>query len=209
MALGLENGREDESMNRGQLLTLALALLVLGACQGTGGQYRSSYYVYEGESTSARLQDLEVTMEDGRVLPLPDVLQGYLPFSGFIAPVMNMETISIGDRRIHDPEFIALLGRYDANANGLVEIPELTVLYAIEGARGLDQPAAHLALEGQRVDALHTTAADLTGLRVFVKENRSRMTEPTRTHFWMLREMYRILLIRNNDLGGDGGSFND
>jgi len=192
-------------MKRGRHLVLMLALVAVSACQDTGGQYRSSFYVYEGQSSSARLSDIDIAMEDGRALPLADVLQGYEPFDGFIAPFINMDKIYISDRDIHHPGFIALLTRYDADANGLVEIPELTVLYAVEGARGLKQPASHLSLEGQHVAALHTTAADLNGLRLFVKQNRPTMTAEAQTYFWMLNDMYQILLIRNNDLGRDKG----
>jgi hypothetical protein len=184
---------------------MLFALVAVGGCQSAGQPYRSSFYVYESESSSARLQDVDIVMEDGRALPLPDVLQGYEPFRGWIAPFINMDKIYISDRDIHHPGFIALLSRYDADANGLVEIPELTVLYAVESSRGLDQPATHIALEGRQVRALHTTAADLDGLRLFVKENRQMMTAETQTYFWMPEDMYQILLIRNNDLGHDKG----
>jgi len=162
--------------------------------------YRSSFYVYEGEGVSARLEQLSVVTEDGQARPLAEVFDGYTPFSGFFTPFMPMRRIYIIDRDIHDPGFIDLLTRYDANDNGLVEIPELTVLYIVEGARGLDYPAAALRLQDP-VRAVHTTADDLHGLRLFIKENRGRMAAPIQAHFRRLEDMYLTLFLRNGDIG--------
>lgn len=184
---------------------LAAALLTLAGCQSSVGPYRSSFYVYEGESASVGLADVSIVMEDGRVIPFAEVYKGYRPFTGLATPFMPIHEMYLSDRDIHDPDFIALLARYDANKNGLAEVPELIVLYAVEGARGLDFPASHLSVDGSRIDALNTSAAGLHGMRLYIEQNAARMTAEVRRHIRMLNSMYQKLLIRNNDLGNDDG----
>ena len=71
---------------------------------------------------------------------------------------------------------------YDANANGFIEEPELTVLYMEEAVRGLDKPIAQLGGE-RRLRAIFASNADIDGLIRLVSRRRSEMNPAARVTF--------------------------
>jgi hypothetical protein len=71
---------------------------------------------------------------------------------------------------------------YDANDNGLIEEPELNVLFMEEAARGLDHPVTQLGGES-RLRAIFVPAGDIDGLIRLVNRRRAEMTPDARKTF--------------------------
>ena len=135
---------------------------------------------YEGVLVLARLERVQFVMEDGSKLPFDKVFEGFeaqaqrsptpLPFQKVTISGLVYDVLSV------------VLPRYDANKNGLLEAPELTVLYLREGALGKGFEVSHLMID-ERVRALQTSRAEIGGLVTYVNVNRSGMTKGAQALF--------------------------
>jgi hypothetical protein len=90
-------------------------------------------------------------MDDGTELPFEKVFAGFyeqrrINISGLVYDVLSV-----------------VFPEYDANKNGFIEEPELTVLYLREGGLGMGFKVSHLKVK-ERVVALQTSKADVQAL---------------------------------------------
>lgn len=158
---------------RAQLLgVLGILALVAGGCASPDAIQRPC--CYEGELTLAPLRDVRFVMDDGTELPFEEVFMGFYEQDRRITTPFPFRRINISGL-VYDVLSV-VFPEYDANKNGFIEEPELTVLYLREGALGMGFKVSHLKVRGQVV-ALQTSKADVGGLVSYVNANRAGMNK--------------------------------
>lgn len=129
---------------------------------------------YQGALTLARLERVRLVMNDGTTRSFDQVYKGFEPQNRDFPDQFPFRSIGISGL-VYDVLSV-VFPEYDANANGIIEEPELTVLYVREGALGLGFKVSHLEIEN-RVVALQTSAADVGGLVEYIDANRANMSK--------------------------------
>lgn len=119
-------------------------------------------------------------MDDGSVLPFEKVYKDFHPQEQGVTTPLPFRKVNISGL-VYDVLSV-VFPEYDANRNGFIEEPELTVLYLREGALGLRFKVSHLEV-GKRVRALQTSKADTGGLVSYVNANRPEMSKDARALF--------------------------
>ncbi len=186
---------------RKQLIVISLfaCALLLGAWVNTSSAALKC--CYHGDVADLRLAEVKVNLEDGRTLPFGELFPDFAPSTSFFTLTFPVYRLDIA--RVVYPKLAAMLAQYDANDNGFIEEPELTVLYMREAARGLDQPVTHLG--GKRpLGAIFATSADVGGLIRFVNRRRSEMTPAARQTFDELDLLRRDFRIDGTEPGEQG-----
>lgn len=180
---------------------LACALL-LGAWATTSSAALEC--CYQGNVADLRLAEVKVNLEDGRTLPFGELFPDFAPSTSFFTRTFPVYRLDIA--RVVYPKLAVILAQYDANDNGSIEEPELTVLYMREAARGLDQPVTYLGGK-RRVRAIFATSGDIDGLIRLVNRRRSEMTPAARQTFDELDLLRRDFRLDGTEPGeqGDGG----
>jgi hypothetical protein len=135
---------------------------------------------YQGELTLARLEQVRFVMDDGSALPFDEVFKGFEPQNRSIPTAFPFQKIGISGL-VYDVLSV-VFPEYDANENGILEEPEITVLYLREGALGTGFQVSHLVVE-KRIRALQTSAADVGGLVTYIDANRQGMSKDARALF--------------------------
>jgi len=128
----------------------------------------------------ASLQQIRFVMDDGSQLPFDQVFKGFEPQDRDFPTQFPFRKINISGL-VYD-QLSLVFPEYDANQDGFIEEPELTVLYLREGAIGMSFKVSHLAIEEQ-VIALQTSPADVGGLVSFVNEKKAGMSKEARSVF--------------------------
>lgn len=160
-------------MVRGLLLGVLVSLVLLvGACASPDTILRPC--CYEGELTLAPLRDVRFVMDDGTELPFEKVFAGFYEQDRRITTPLPFRRINISGL-VYDVLSV-VFPEYDANKNGFIEEPELTVLYLREGGLGMGFKVSHLKVK-ERVVALQTSKADVGGLVSYVDANRAGMNK--------------------------------
>jgi hypothetical protein len=119
-------------------------------------------------------------MDDGSELSFAQVYKGFEPQNRGTPTQFPFRRINISGL-VYDV-LTVVFPRYDANQNGFIEEPELTVLYLREGAIGMNFKVSHLVVDEQII-ALQTSPADVGGLVSFVNENRGGMSKQAQSLF--------------------------
>ena len=127
-----------------------------------------------------QLQQLRFVMDDGSEQSFDQVYKGFETHEKGRRAQFPFRKIGISGL-VYDVLSV-VFPRYDANENGLIEEPELTVLYLREGARGMGFKVSHLLVE-ERVVALQTSPADVRGLVGFINAHKAGMTKEARSLF--------------------------
>jgi len=135
---------------------------------------------YEGDLTLARLQQVRFVMQDGSELPFDQVYKGFQFQERDVSTPLPFRRINISGLVFDLLPVVFPL--YDANGNGFIEEPELTVLYLREGALGMGFKVSHLVVD-TRVRALQTSPGDVGGLVRTIDENRPGMSKQARSLF--------------------------
>jgi hypothetical protein len=147
---------------------------------------------YSGESIELRAAEVEVKLEDGRVVPFGEIFPDFTPSTSFFTLMYPVYRLDIA--RVVYPHLRLIFAEYDANDNGFIEEPEITVLFMQEAARGLDQPVSQIGGES-RLRAIFISPGDIDGLIRLVKRRRSEMKPDTRKTFEemdLLRRDFRL-----------------
>lgn len=168
---------------------LAVALLLVAWSPQSFAITRCCYH---GESVEMRLADVELKLEDGRTLTFGELFSDFTPSTSIFTLMYPVYRLDIA--RVVYPNLAAKFTEYDANENGFIEEPELTVLYVEEAARGLDKPVAQLGGD-RRLRAVFASAGDVDGLIRLVNRRRSEMDPAARKTFDeidLLRHDFRI-----------------
>ncbi len=166
-------------MVRGLLLgVLGSLVLLAAACASPDTILRPC--CYEGELTLAPLRDVRFVMDDGTELPFEKVFAGFYEQDRRITTPLPFRRVNISGL-VYDVLSV-VFPEYDANKNGFIEEPELTVLYLHEGALGMGFKVSHLKVK-EEVVALQTSKADVGGLVSYVNANRAGMNKDAQALF--------------------------
>ncbi|TDJ16473.1 MAG: hypothetical protein E2O65_09915 [Gammaproteobacteria bacterium] len=185
-------------------LTVASVLafaLVLGAW--TPMSFASLRCCYSGDSIELQAADVAVKLEDGRTVSFGELFPDFTPSTSFFTLMYPVYRLDIA--RVVYPHLASKFVQYDANENGFIEEPELTVLFMQEVARGLDQPITQLGGE-RRLRAIFVSAGDIDGLIRLVNRRRSEMKPATRKTFDEIDLLRRDFRLDGTEPGeqGDG-----
>jgi len=194
------------SVARKQLIIISLlaCTLLLGAWVETSPA--AVKCCYRGDVVGLRLAEVTVNLEDGRTLSFGELFPDFAPSTSFFT--RNFPVYRLDIARVVYPKLAVILALYDINANdnGVIEEPELTVLYMREAALGLDQPVTHLGGKSP-LWAIFATSGDIDGLIRLVNRRRSEMTPAARQTFDELDLLRRDFRLDGTEPGeqGDGG----
>ena len=164
---------------------LAVLGLGLAACGGSTALIRDC--CYEGDAVLVHLESVQFVAPDGKVASFDNVYPGFerqetfatrpLPFRRARYSLITYDSLAV------------ILPLYDANHNGLIEEPELVVLYVREGALGMGHQVDHLAVDGDRVGAIMTSRSDIGGLMGYLNARRDELTPEVQAQF---RDLERV-----------------
>ncbi len=159
---------------------------------------------YSGDSIELRAADVEVKLEDGRTVSFGELFADFTPSTSFFTLVYPVYRLDIAV--VVYPRLASKFIEYDANDNGFIEEPELTVLFMQEAARGLDQPVTQLGGE-RRLRAIFVSAGDIDGLIRFVNRRRSEMKPATRKIFDEIDLLRRDFRLDGTEPGEQGDTW--
>ena len=120
-------------------------------------------------------------MDDGSELPFKQVYKQFQPRDQNFSTRFPFRRINISG--LVYVVLSVVFPEYDANKDGFLEEPELAVLYLREGALGMGFKVLHLKVDQQRVRALQTSAADVSGLVAYINANRAGMSKEAQSLF--------------------------
>ena len=190
--------------NRRQLVAALKPLAVIGslilstACASTTNLVRDC--CYSGKAALTRIEKVQVVMPDGQQVRFGDLYSGFQPQTGLLTSAFDFRKLDIA--RVTFAPLLPVLPRYDANDDGHLEEPEITVMYIREAAIGLGYEVDHLSVEGVRADAVTVARADIGGLVSYIRDRRGSMTPEAQAIFQDL-ERLGIDLRTQPDFGGD------
>ena len=189
------------SRNSLTVVSLLAFALVLGAW--TPMSFASLRCCYSGDSIELQAADVAVKLEDGRTVSFGELFPDFTPSTSFFTLMYPVYRLDIA--RVVYPHLASKFVQYDANENGFIEEPELTVLFMQEVARGLDQPITQLGGE-RRLRAIFVSAGDIDGLIRLVNRRRSEMKPATRKTFDEIDLLRRDFRLDGTEPGeqGDG-----
>lgn len=119
-------------------------------------------------------------MDDGSERPFADVYKGFESQNSNFPTQFPFRRINISGL-VYDV-LTVVFPEYDANRNGFIEEPELTVLYLREGAIGMNFKVSRLVVDEQVV-ALQTSLADVGGLVSYIDAHKAGMSKEAQTLF--------------------------
>jgi len=164
---------------------LAWTMLLLGACVGSTSLIKNC--CYEGNAALVHLDKVQFVAPDGAVSTLNDTYPGFKIQDSFATDSFPFRKVRYA--QITYDSLAVLMPLYDANKNGLLEEPELTVLYLREGALGMGHKVDHLAVDGKRVNAITTSRADEGGLMIYLDARMDALTPEVQAEF---RDLERV-----------------
>jgi len=164
---------------------LAWTMLLLGACVGSTSLIKNC--CYEGNAALVHLDKVQFVAPDGAVSTLNDIYPGFKIQDSFATDSFPFRKVRYA--QITYDSLAVLMPLYDANKNGLLEEPELTVLYLREGALGMGHKVDHLAVDGKRVNAITTSRADEGGLMIYLDARMDALTPEVQAEF---RDLERV-----------------
>ena len=179
--------------------SLLTAALLLGAWSPQSSAILRCCYT--GDAVEVRLADVQLKLEDGRTLSFGELFSDFTPSTSFFTLMYPVYRLDIA--RVVYPHLAVKFIEYDANENGFIEEPELTVLYVEEAARGLDHPVAQLGGE-RRLRAIFASAGDIDGLIKLVNRRRSEMDPAARKTFDEIELLRRDFRIDGTEPGEQG-----
>ena len=171
-------------MNGLKRIACVLSVLSIGACASNSTLIDPCCYT--GEYVKARFHDVYLRLDDGGDLAFSEVFDGFEPDQSVFSPYFPMRNVRIG--LVTFAALRAVLPEYDANENGHLEEPELTVLYIREAARGFGHDVSYIGTN-PRVDALVAARADVGGLIKYLDRTTSNMNEQGQAIFRDLRNL--------------------
>ena len=180
------------------IATLALCAMLAALPLRSAG----AWCCYVGDLTRTSLDELTIELENGDRASFLEIFSGYQPSGGFFHETLPVRDIDIG--WVTRPKLAAVLPEYDANNDGLVQQPELLVLYVLEGARGLGFDAVRLD-RGGRVQAIQIPSSDIGGLMSFVKNHKQGMSQDAQQIWYDLEYLGLQWRSRGSENGRAGG----
>jgi hypothetical protein len=185
-----------------RLTTLAttLAVVTLAGCAANTTPVPPC--CYQGEVTTARFEALELTREDGKRMKLLDAMPGFKPQVGLFAAALPFDQVERAD--MYFASLQPLLDIYDSNHDGMLERPEVIVLYAREALLATGTAVRHIGGDTS-IGALSAPNADVGGLVKWAESRRKTMNSKGQQVFSDLERLGLDLRHRggeeaNNDI---------
>jgi hypothetical protein len=163
---------------------IASILSLLSACSTTS---LVADCCYDGEAALTRIEGVDLVMADGTSRPFTDVYAGFEPQSGTFTKPFDFRKVRFS--LITYDALAVVLPLYDANDDGVLLEPEITVMYIREGAIGMGHSVDHLAVNGKRASAITVARADVGGLMSYIHAHRDQMTPESQAIF---RDLERV-----------------
>ena len=158
---------------------------------------------YQGDVAVTYLTDTRLTLEGGGTVAFGEVFSGFEVDPSPFGRTFPFEKADIG--LVTFASLRDLLPRYDANADRILEAPELTALYVREVARGLGHPVVGIVPSGS-TGAVATSRADVSALVRFVERHVDEMAPPQRKIFrdlyWLGLEVDTLPHFMDYEIGG-------
>lgn len=181
-------------MNTFRLLTILTLAATLAGCASNTTPVPPC--CYQGAVTTARFEALELTLENGERIRLVDAMPGFKPQVGLFTAALPFEQVERSDMYFSSLE--PLLDIYDSNGDGILERPEVIVLYAREALLATGTQVRHLG-GATPIGAISAPNADVGGMVQWAESRRSSMNKKGQLIFSDLERLG--LDIRNR--GGD------
>ena len=182
------------------IATMVLGI-VLAGCGASTNLTRPC--CYDGDVALTHLGDTRLTLETGATVAFGDVFAGFSADStppGRIFPFRKADVGLVTFASLRD-----VLPKYDANADRILEEPELTALYVREAARGLGYPVVGIDPSGAG-GAIATSRADISALVRFVERHVHEMARPQQRIFrdlhWLGVEMESLPHFFDDEIDG-------
>lgn len=174
------------------------AAIFLGACVGSTSLIKDC--CYEGDAVLVHLDKVQFVAPDGTVSSFDKIYPGFTRQESFATTSFPFRKARYS--LITYDSLAVILPLYDANKNGLIEEPEIVVLYLREGALGMGHQVDHLAVDGKRVDAIMTSRSDVGGLMNYLDGRMDDLSAEAQAEF---RDMERVGLdfIQRGSEGAD------
>lgn len=184
-------------MNTLRQLTL-LAIATLAGC--TSNTTLVPPCCYQGEVTTARFEALELTRENGKRMTLVEAMPGFKPQVGLFAAALPFEQVDRAD--MYFASLQPLLEIYDSNRDGMLERPEVIVLYLREALLATGTAVRHLGGDTS-IGALSAPNADVGALVHWAESRRSTMNSQGQRIFSDLERLGLDLRYRGGDEAED------
>jgi hypothetical protein len=177
---------------------LAPAAIFLGACVGSTSLIKDC--CYEGDAVLVHLDEVQFVAPNGTVSSFENIYPAFTRQDSFATTSFPFRKARYS--LITYDSLAVILPLYDANKNGLIEEPEIVVLYLREGALGMGHQVDHLAVDGKRVDAIMTSRSDVGGLMNYLDRRKDDLSPEVQAEF---RDMERVGLdfIQRGSEGAD------
>jgi len=173
-----------------------LPTLFLSACVATNVPVAPC--CYDGPVAVTGLDQLTIKTTSGKTLGIQQALPGFKPQEGVITSTLPFREVFSEELIYQNLE--PLFPIYDSNRNGILEEPEVTLLYLRETLRGMGTNVEQIGNPAP-VRALAIPAADVGGLVQFVKANKGRMNAEAQLIFADL-ELLGSDLLSKGSMGG-------
>lgn len=191
-------------VSRKSLTVVSLLAFALALSAWATMSFASMRCCYSGDSIELQAADVEVKLEDGKLISFGELFPDFTPSTSFFTLFYPVYKLDIA--RVVYPHLAIKFIDYDANENGFIEEPELTVLYMEEAARGLDQPIKQLGGESP-LRAIFISTGDIDGLIRLVERRRSEMTPAVQKTFEEIELLRRDFRIDGTEPGEQGNDW--
>ena len=179
---------------------LACALLLAGWAPASPAALQCCY---QGSPPELEAADVEVKLEDGSTVTFGSLFPEFQSSASLFPLYYPVYRLAIS--RVVYAHLFAKFIIYDANDNGFIEEPELTVLYMEETARGLDKSVNQLGAD-ERLRAIFVSAGDIDGLIRLANRHRPDMKEDARKTFDEIELLRREFRLDGTMPGEQGGN---
>jgi len=174
---------------------LIAASLLLGACGGSTSLIKNCCYT--GDAALVHVDRVQFVAPDGTTSTFDNIYPGYAPQDSFATKSFPFRKVDYA--QVTYGTLAVILPLYDANKNGFLEEPEITVLYLREGALGMGRKVDHLAVDGNRVDAITTSRSDVGGLMRYLDARKDSLTPEVQAQFRDLARVGQDILLRSSE----------
>lgn len=173
---------------------LGVAILLLTGCSSTA---LVKNCCYDGEEAVVYLNEVEFVAPDGSTSSFADIYPGFEPQDRFLTTAFPFRKANIG-LIIYDA-LVLPADLYDANKNGFLEEPEVTVLYLREGALGMGHNVDHLVVDGKRYGAITTSRSNVGALMQYLNARKDSLTPEVQAIFRDMVQLGQDIKLRGSE----------
>ena len=155
---------------------------------------------YSGAVTAARLGELRFITRGGQSLSVAQALPGLTADPSAFGRSLPFDKVDI--RAEAFASLRPIFNRYDANSDGVLQAPELTLLMVVESARGLGRDIVGLRT-AQPIASLALSSAEMSAVVRYTEQNRGQFKPQTQRLFADIDQLERVLRVYRNDGGPD------